>query len=210
MYSNIFDQNATRYDDWYIKNKVLFECEAKVMRALDLQGRGLSVGVGTGILDSQVQIEIGIEPALGMLKFASARGINPIQAVSENIPFKDESFDFLLMTLTLCFLDSPKKAIRELYRVLRFGGELAICIVTKDSAWGKEYIKKAEKGHIFYSLAHFYSLSEIRELLEDYSFKITVLKSTLSFPPTAIPKLEEPSEKYEGRGFVCIKAVKIN
>ena len=210
MYSKIFDQNASRYDKWYIKNKILFGCEAKVIKALNLHGHGLSIGVGTGILDSYAPIEIGIDPALSMLKLALARGIDPILGLGEYLPFKDEYFDFTLMTLTLCFLNSPKSVIRELYRVLRFGGELAICIVPKDSAWGKAYMKKAKRGHIFYSQAHFYSILEIREILEDHFFKIKTLKSTLSFPPTAIPTLEEPSEKSEGRGFVCIKAVKIN
>jgi len=87
-----------------------------------------------------------------MLKFASAYGIKIVRAVGEHLPFKDEAFDFTLLTVTICFLDSPKEAILEARRVLRRRGELAVCIVPRDSSWGKEYMKKGEAGHTFYTL----------------------------------------------------------
>ncbi|MHA1341535.1 MAG: class I SAM-dependent methyltransferase [Promethearchaeota archaeon] len=205
----IFSNKAEDYDNWYIKNKIIFECEAKVIKSLNLQGDGLSVGVGTGILDSQTQIKIGIDPAFKMLKFASARGIKGVQAIGEYLPFRNESFDFVLISLTICFLNNPKETISEIYRVLHLDGELAVCIIPKESPWGKLYMKKAKKGHIFYRYAHFFSLSEIKSLLEENFFKITVIKSTLSFPPSMTPTLEEPTEDYYNKGFVCVKAIKI-
>jgi len=116
------------------KNPILFKCEARVIRSLKLQGRGLSIGVGTGTLDSQALIDVGIDPSVNMLKFASAYGIKIVRAVGEHLPFKDEAFDFTLLTLTICFLDSPKEAILEARRVLRCRGELAVCIVPRDSS----------------------------------------------------------------------------
>jgi ubiquinone/menaquinone biosynthesis C-methylase UbiE len=203
---NIFDQYAERYDSWYQKNQVLFECEAKVIKALNLSGRGLSIGVGTGILDSQASIEIGVEPAPKMLRLASKRGLKTIRAVGEYLPFRNKCFDFSLMTVVLCFLESPEKAILEIKRVLRSNGELAICIVPKNSEWGKDYKKKGESGHVFYRHAKFYSLSELEGLLKIGFFEVISIKSTLSFLPSAIPKLEEPSENPKGRGFVCVKS----
>jgi len=205
----VFDEHAERYDSWYRKNPILFECEAKVIRSLKLQGRGLSIGVGTGTLDSQAPIDVGIDPSANMLKYASLRGVNLVRAVGEHLPFKNESFDFALMTVTICFLDSPEKALLEVRRVLRRRGELAVCIVPRDSSWGKEYMKKGEAGHIFYSHAHFYTLREIEQLLKKYSFRKVTVKSTLSYSPNEKPHVEEPSENSEGKGFVCIKAVKI-
>jgi len=204
---NIFDQHAERYDAWYQKNPVLFECEAKVMRALNLQGRGLSIGVGTGILDSKAPIEIGVDPALNMLRLASSRGIIVICAAGEHLPFRDGSFDFALMTATICFLDSPEEAILEVKRVLRSEGELIVCIVPEDSSWGEYYVKKAEVGHVFYRHAHFYTLLELEELLRRFSFKVVAVKATLSYPPSEKPCIEEPSENPESKGFVCVKAV---
>jgi len=204
-----FDEHAERYDSWYRKNPILFECEAKVIRSLKLQGKGLSIGVGTGTLDSQASIDVGVDPSVNMLKFASTYRVKPVRAVGEHLPFKDETFDFTIMTVTICFLDSPEEAVLEVKRVLRRRGELAVCIVPRDSSWGREYMKKGKAGHIFYSHAHFYTLREIEQLLKKYSFRIVAVKSTLSYSPHEKPQLEEPSENPEGKGFVCIKAVKI-
>ena len=204
----VFDEHAERYDSWYRKNKILFECEAKVIRSLKLRGRGLSIGVGTGTLDSQAPIDVGVDPSVNMLKHTSLRGVKPVRAVGEHLPFKNESFDFALITVTICFLDSPEKALLEARRVLRRRGELAVCIVPKDSSWGEEYMKKGKAGHIFYSHAHFYTLREVEQLLEKCSFRVVAVKSTLSYSPYDKPQVEEPSENPEGKGFVCIKAVK--
>jgi len=203
-----FNEQAERYDSWYQRNPILFECEAKVIKSLNLRGKGLSIGVGTGILDIQAPIDIGVDPSLGMLRIASTRGITTIQAVGEYLPFRDEAFDFALMTVTLCFLDSPERAILEVRRVLRRRGELAVCIVPKDSSWGKEYMRRGESGHVFYRHAHFYTSLEAQKLLEKFSFKIVMVKSTLSYPPDEEPRIEEPSENPTGRGFVCLKALK--
>jgi len=114
----VFDEHAKRYDAWYQENPILFECEAKVIRALNLRGKGLSIGIGTGILDYQAPIEIGIDPSVNMLKLALARGVEPIRAVGERLPFRDETFEFVLMTVTLCFLDSPEEALLETRRTV--------------------------------------------------------------------------------------------
>ena len=208
MSYKVFDEHAERYDSWYQKNPVIFECEAKLIRSLNLQGKGISIGVGTGILDRQAPIEIGVDPSVKMLRLALARGIKPVRAVGEYLPFRDEAFDFALMTVTLCFLSSPEEAILETRRVLRRRGELAVCIVPRDSSWGREYIRRGRAGHIFYAHAHFYTLQEAEHLLRRHSFRVVAVKSTLSYSPYEKPRIEEPSEKVEGKGFVCIKAVK--
>jgi ubiquinone/menaquinone biosynthesis C-methylase UbiE len=202
----IFDQHAERYNSWFQRHPVLFECEAKVMRALNLQGKGLAIGVGTGILDSKAHTKIGVDPVLTMLRLASSRGILVIRAVGEHLPFRDGSFDFALMTATICFLESPEEAIQEAKRVLRSEGELVICIVPRDSSWGEDYLKKSEAGNILYRHAHFYTMSELEELLRRFSFKPIAVQATLSYPPSANPNLEEPSENPERKGFICIKA----
>ena len=209
MSYRVFDEHAEKYDSWYRKNPIIFECEAKVIRSLKLHGRGLSIGVGTGTLDSQAPVDVGVDPSIKMLKFALTHDIESVRAVGECLPFKDEAFDFVLMTVTICFLDSPEEAIMETRRVLRRGGELAVCMIPKDSSWGKEYVKKSKEGHIFYSHARFYTLREVKQLLKKCFFRIVAVKSTLSYSPYDKPRLEEPSENPEGRGFVCIKAVKI-
>ena len=205
-----FDKYAERYDSWYEENKAIFECESKAIKALDLHGKGLSIGVGTGMLDFHTPIDIGVDPSVNMLKHAKARGIKPVRAVGEFLPFRDESFDFVIMITTLCFLVSPKKAIREAWRIMHSRGELAICIIPRESSWGKEYVKRGEAGHALYKYAHFYTLNEVKDMLNETSFTIISIKSTLSYSPHDEPRVEEPSDSPEGKSFVCIKAVKSN
>ena len=208
--SKIFEADAERYDCWYREHREIFECEVKAVKALGLKGRGLSIGVGTGILDVQAGLKFGVDPALAMLKLAAARKIESIQSVGEYLPFKDEIFNFALMTVTFCFLNSPEDVLTEIGRVLRRRGVLATCIVTRESTWGRAYMRKAREGHLFYRHAHFYTTEELKEKLRKHSFKVVSIKTTLSYPPSALPRIEEPMDFPDGRGFVCVKAVKID
>jgi hypothetical protein len=92
--------------------------------------------------------------------------------------------------------------------VLQASGYLALCIVPRESSWGKEYMKKAKAGHVFYSHARFQTVHEIEKILKRCSFKTVSVKATLSYPPSEDPRIEEPSEDPEGKGFVCLKTVK--
>ena len=205
----VFDRYAERYDSWYRRNPILFKCEAKVIESLNLHGRGLSVGVGTGTLDLRAPIDVGVEPSLNMLRIAHRRNIEVVRAVGEHLPFKDESFDFVLMTVTLCFLDRPEEAMIEARRVLHPQGVFAVCIIPKNSTWGEEYMKRAKKGHPIYSHAHFYTVQEVEELLKRCSFEVVAVRASLSYSPHEEPIVEEPSDDPEGRGFICLKAVKV-
>ena len=205
-----FDKYAERYDSWYEKNQVIFECESKAIKALGLRGKGLSIGVGTGMLDFSAPVNVGVDPSVNMLKRAKTHGIKPVRAIGEYLPFRNGSFDFVIMIATLCFLISPEKALRESRRIMRSRGELAICMIPKDSSWGKKYIEKGEAGHALYKYAHFYTINEAKDLLNEASFTITSVISTLGYSPCDKPRVEKPSENPEGKGFVCIKAVKSN
>jgi len=209
MSFKVFDVYADKYDLWYLRNPVIFRCEADAIRSLNLKGKGVSLGVGTGILDLSAPIQVGIEPSLKMLKIASKRSIEPIRAVAEFLPIRDKSFDFVLMVATLCFLSSPDKSLKEAKRIIRSGGHLAICFIPRDSTWGKEYTRKAMEGHILYSKARFYTFTEVKKMLNRLSLQIVDVKATLSFSPEDSPKKEIPSKDPRNKGFVCIKAKKV-
>jgi SAM-dependent methyltransferase len=203
-----FERFSKHYDSWYFRHPEILESEIRAIKALGLNGLGLDVGVGTGIFASRVEVPIGIDASKQMLKISRKRGIQVVRALAECLPFLDEEFDYVLMTVTLCFLDNPETVLKEIFRILKPNGVLVVCIIVRDSPWGQLYVKKARQGHRFYRYARFYSLSELEELLEKHDFRIVDYKSTLTFSPSAIVVVENPrSNPFQG-SFVCAKTIK--
>lgn len=100
-------------------------------------GDVLELGVGTGLnlafYDSgHVRKVTAIDPAPRLLERARTRvatapvPVELVQAPAEQLPFADRSFDSVLVTYSLCSVDDPRRALAEVSRVLRPGGELVI------------------------------------------------------------------------------------
>jgi ubiquinone/menaquinone biosynthesis C-methylase UbiE len=99
------------------------------------RGRVLEVGAGTG-LNLDLYPKQGIEsltlsePDPPMVKRLreklreSEREAELIQAPAEDLPFADESFDTVTVTLVLCTVPDQPAALREIQRVLKPGGQL--------------------------------------------------------------------------------------
>jgi len=64
---------------------------------------------------------------------------------SGSVTFTDEEFDFVLIVVTLCFVDDPEKVIEEAKRVLKKGGRIIVGIIDRNSKIGKSYQEKKEK-----------------------------------------------------------------
>ena len=98
------------------------------------QGRVLEIGGGTGFnlphYPSDIEELVVTEPAPGMLERArrraatSALPVTVRQASAEALPFDDASFDTVVSTLVLCSVDDVDRALAEIHRVLRPGGQL--------------------------------------------------------------------------------------
>ncbi|MFW5914626.1 MAG: class I SAM-dependent methyltransferase [Thermoplasmatota archaeon] len=144
-----FDRLAEGYDEWYLRSPELFRAELGALLSLGLEGRGLDVGTGTGIFAGEAGTGICLDPSLPMLRKAVGR-CDPVRGVAEGLPFAPSVFDYVMMTATLSFLPRPERAVREAHRVLRSGGFLALCIIPRDSEWGRLYMEKAKRGHPVY------------------------------------------------------------
>ena len=85
----------------------------------------LDVGCGTGFsLDYfSVKKAFGIDPAEKLVEKYS--GSQDIQVASaENLPFEDNFFDAVVVSLVLCSVDSLEKTMAEIKRVLKPEGKL--------------------------------------------------------------------------------------
>ena len=100
----------------------------------DAEGRCLEIGAGTGInLDlwpESVESVVLTEPdphMFGQLRKRvgrASRSVRAVQAPGEQLPFDDESFDTVALTLVLCTAPNPAAVLREASRVLAPGGRL--------------------------------------------------------------------------------------
>jgi len=199
----IFDRNWKKYEVWFEKHKATYSSELKALKKVIPEGLGLEIGVGSGRFAQPLGAKIGIDPSINMLKLAKERGIQVIQGVGENLPFKDNTFDFVLIVVTLCFVENPVNVLSEARRVLKKDGRLLVGEINKDSQLGRLYEAKKEKS-AFYKMATFYSGDEIIGMFDEVGIRYLESYQTL-LQPLAFPEIEEePVKGYNGGGFVVI------
>jgi len=99
-------------------------------------GRVLEVGAGTGLnlphYTEQVSELVLLEPEEPMahqlerhLGRKRARTATVVRAPGEELPFEDDSFDYVVTTFVLCTVDDPERTLAEFDRVLKPGGRFA-------------------------------------------------------------------------------------
>ncbi|MDP8257871.1 MAG: class I SAM-dependent methyltransferase [Candidatus Aadella gelida] len=203
---NIFDELYRKYDAWYDKNRFAYLSELEaVKKVLPEKGYGLEIGVGSGRFAAPLSIAVGIDPSKKMVELARGRGVDAALGVGEELSFKDSTFDYVAIIVTLCFVQEPEKVITESARVLKPGGKIIIGIVDKESFLGKSY---QEKGSIFYGHAQFFEIEEVEQMLKVAGFSGFSYYQTLFDYPEKIKSIEKPLEGYGKGGFVVINAVK--
>jgi len=203
----IFNRYASRYDSWYERNKIIAENEVKLVKTIStgVKTPCIDIGGGTGYF-THIFGCINLDPSYEMLLISKKRILDAIQGYGEYLPLRTESLWFALIVVTICFVESPASLLSEVYRVLKKGGILTLCIIPKDSPWGEYYSKK--KDSPFYRVARFLTKREAINLIEDVGLNIENIMGTLSFPPWSEPYLEDPQPARDEHGFICIKAAK--
>jgi ubiquinone/menaquinone biosynthesis C-methylase UbiE len=100
----------------------------------DVRGRVLEVGIGSGLnlpfYPREVEILLGLDPSRELLEMAQRHAcwvhfpVELSQASAEDIPLEDRAVDHVVMSWTLCSIADPARALSEIRRVLRPGGDL--------------------------------------------------------------------------------------
>jgi ubiquinone/menaquinone biosynthesis C-methylase UbiE len=99
-----------------------------------VSGRVIEIGGGTGanlpfyghaveelvITEPEEPMARRLKPKLGQYRLPAY----VVQAPAENLPFEDHGFDFAVSTLVLCTVNDPDRALEEIHRVLKPGGQL--------------------------------------------------------------------------------------
>ena len=201
-----FDKNYKRYDSWYEKNKYVYLSELEaIKKVVPKSGKGLEIGVGTGRFAEPLGIKNGVEPSKNMAHIARERGIDVKIGIGEKIPFRNTTFDYVAIIITLCFVQNPQKVLKESRRVLKKKGKLIIGIIDKNSFLGKLYQKKKSA---FYKQAHFFSATEVTELLKATGFNRFSYYETLFKHPRKTTSVEKPRKGCGKGSFVVISSQK--
>jgi len=204
----IFEKYAQEYDEWFEVNRFAYESEVRALKMfIPKNSNGLEVGVGTGRFAVPFGIRAGVEPAKAMADIAQKRGIEVYKAEAEKLPFDDSSFDFVLIVVTICFVQDPIQALREAKRVLKPGGYIIIGMINKESFLGKLYESKKKESK-FYRHANFYFISQVLDWLIKLEFEHIKTCQTIFKNPKEITAIEPVKEGYGEGGFIVISAQK--
>lgn len=203
---NIFDRYYKKYDAWYEKSPSLYLSElAALKKVVPARGKGLEIGVGTGRFAVPLKIRYGIDPSKNMLKFARQRGINVRSGRGEKLPYKNSSFDHVVIIATLCFVRDPENVLKEARRILKTGGRIIIAFIDKNSILGKYYQRKKS---VFYKKAVFFSVKDIRKWIHETGFTGFTCFQTLFGPLKKMGSLQTPRKGYGKGSFIVIRSHK--
>lgn len=138
-----FTKQAAPFAEFYIHHKD--DNLALIREGLKLRGNKeeiiLDVGCGPGIvatfLSSYVSNVVGVDVTPAMLaearnlaKEKNVSNIQYIEGLMENLPFEDRKFDGVVTRFTFHHLINPEKALKEMVRVCKPGGRIAVCDAT--------------------------------------------------------------------------------
>lgn len=231
MKKRAFDEHAETYDAWFLKNENVLESEVRLLaRFLDASGEVLSVGCGSGLFETilrsehGVDIRHGVEPSSGMAAIAAKRGIQVRSGAAEAIPWEDSAFDTVLMNGIPSYVKDLEQAYREGFRVLRRGGQLIVADVPASSSYGMLYQLAAAAGSWtderlakiapadpypieFVREAIWRTTEESIELLERVGFASLELAQTLlTHPRYSNVAAQDPVPGHDRGDYVAIRA----
>jgi len=203
-----FDNHLKEYEEWFDGNRFVYLSELEaIKKVIPTSGRGIEVGIGSGLFAAPLGIKEGCDPSDEMRSKAEKRELTTTKCVAENLPYKSSSVDYVLMVTTICFVDDTNKTFKEISRVLKPGGSVVVAFVDKDSPVGKLYLKNKEKS-LFYKEATFFSTTEILEFMKSAGFKTTQTLQTVFGSMSEIKEIQQPKEGHNEGSFVVVKGVK--
>ena len=228
-----FDQYASSYDEWFLKNKNVLGSEAALLaHFLKDPGRALSIGCGSGLFETilkneyNIQIKEGIEPASGMAEIATKRGMSVRVGTAEDTHFGEVEFDTVVFNGTPSYISDLGKAFDKAFAALKPGGKIVVLDVPKESSyallynlakevgsWDHSYFVGAKPPNAypieFVQESNWRSTPEKVELLTSSGFSNFEYAQTLTkHPAYSDHEFEEPTPGYDSGDYVAICAVK--
>jgi len=172
----LFDEKiAQSYDHWAEtpQGRKAYGLEGELLLRLGelaVGQRVLEVGCGTGahlavFLKEGLDVT-GVDISPHMLRVARQRlgkGVRLCLGDTENLPFREKTFDCVALITTLEFIQEPGKAVHEALRVSR--GKVLLGVLNKYSFLGIKRRLTAKFRPSIYNRARFYTIWELRRLV---------------------------------------------
>jgi len=167
----------------------------------------LDVACGTGLVAVEAAKILGsaeaitcLDPSEGMLSVARTKlSARFIVGRAEQLPFPDNSFDFLTMGYALRHVIGLEEAFREYLRVLKPGGKVLILEITKPSGRVGAFLFKAYFGKIYPLLTRVFTRSRDAQAMMFYFWETM----------DACVRPESVLEALRSVGFVEVKRIGI-
>ncbi|CAN5611310.1 class I SAM-dependent methyltransferase [soil metagenome] len=141
----IYDKRAKDYDRslGLVENLALGDLRAEF--GSQLFGETLEIAIGTGLnlpyYSEAIMSSVGVDRSLGMMEKAAERSatvgvrITLVQADAEYLPFPENAFDTVAISLALCTVEKPVRALREMARVCRNDGRIVLLEHVRSPNW---------------------------------------------------------------------------
>jgi SAM-dependent methyltransferase len=131
-----FEVSADAYDRFMGRYSVQLAPQLADFAGVAAGQRVLDVGCGPGALTSELVRRLGdeavtaVDPSAAFVAAAKERHptVTVQRASAENLPFGDGAFDAVLGQLVVHFMSDPVGGLREMARVTRPGGVVAVCV----------------------------------------------------------------------------------
>lgn len=233
MIDRAFDEYASKYDEWFLKNLNVLASEAALLaHFLQNPGRALSIGCGSGLFEAilkkeyGITISEGIEPAEGMAEIARKRGMNVRIGTAEETDYGTAEYDTIIFNGTPSYISGLDTAFANAAKALKPGGRIVVLDVPKESSYALLYNLAKETGswdHSYFAGAkppnaypiefvmesNWRSTPEKVELLTQAGFCNFRYAQTLTrHPAYSDREMEQPVPGYEKGDYVAICAEK--
>lgn len=145
---------------WITKGNMTMEFAGNTQMVLD-------VGCGWGRELIRLRNAIGIDVSLPFLKTARNYVKNDvILADAHHMPFREDSFDFIVTSEVLEHVANAVQVLKELKRVLKLKGRLLIQTPNKSLTFGI-LISSQKCGHV-----HEFTFEELKDMLQSLGFVV--------------------------------------